>query len=75
MGFSQIIHYVCYNILCLGNMNKEPEKTDNDFYDDLPQQVKDSIEIGLKEIEAGEVYEHNWVIQNVKDKFGLSSDK
>ena len=56
-------------------MNKEPEKTDNDFYDDLPQQVKDSIEIGLKEIEAGEVYEHNWVMQSVKDKFGLSSDK
>jgi predicted transcriptional regulator len=48
------------------------KKRGNDFYDDLPQYVKESIEKGLKEIEAGEVYEHNWVMQDVKNKYGLN---
>jgi len=49
------------------------KKQGNDFYDDLPQHVKESIEIGLKEIEAGEVYDHNWVMQDIKTKYGISS--
>ena len=32
------------------------KKQGNDFYDDLPQHVKDSIERGLKDIEAGEAF-------------------
>jgi predicted transcriptional regulator len=48
------------------------KKRGNDFYDDLPQYVKDSIETGLREIEAGEVYDHNWVMQDVKSKYGLN---
>jgi predicted transcriptional regulator len=45
----------------------------NDFYDDLPQHVKDSIEKGLKEIEQGEIYEHATVMQGIKTKYGLNS--
>ncbi len=48
------------------------KKQGNDFYDDLPQHVKDSIETGIKEIEAGEVYEHNWVMQDMKTKYGIT---
>jgi predicted transcriptional regulator len=49
------------------------KKQGNDFYDDLHQHVKDSIEIGLKEIEDGEVYDHNWVMKDIKTKYGISS--
>jgi predicted transcriptional regulator len=45
----------------------------NDFYDDLPQHVKDSIEISLKEVESGEVYEHSWVMQDIKNKYVTNS--
>ncbi|MDB5156317.1 MAG: hypothetical protein JWR50_1024 [Mucilaginibacter sp.] len=45
----------------------------NDFYNDLPKHVKDSIEAGLKDIEEGNVYEHNWVMQDIKSKYGLNS--
>jgi len=49
------------------------KKQGNDFYDDLPQHVKDSIERGLKDIEAGEVYDHNLVMQDIKTRYGISS--
>jgi len=48
------------------------KKQGNDFYDDLPQHVKDSIEKGIKEIETGEFYEHEWVMQDIKNKYGLN---
>lgn len=43
----------------------------NDFYDDLPQHVKDDIEEGLKEVEEGKFYEHDWVMQEARAKYGL----
>jgi hypothetical protein len=49
------------------------KKQGNDFYDDLPQHVKDDIEAGLKDVEAGNVYDHNWVMQDVKTKYGLNN--
>ena len=49
------------------------KKRGNDFYDDLPQDVKDSIEKGLTDIEAGDVYDHDWVIKDIKGKYGISN--
>lgn len=42
-----------------------------DFYDDLPLSVKDSIEAGLKDIEEGKIYNHNYVMQDIQSKYGL----
>ena len=49
------------------------EKQGHDFYDDLPQHVKDSIEAGIKDVEEGNVYEHEEVMQNNKTRYGLKS--
>lgn len=62
----------CYVYLVMDIENKEHNA---DFYDDLPQAVKDSIETGIKEIEAGELFDHDWVMQEIKNKFGFSSFK
>ena len=48
------------------------KKRGSDFYDDLPQSVKDDIEISIKQIEAGEVYDHEWVMQDIKNKYGIT---
>jgi hypothetical protein len=45
------------------------KKQGNDFYDDLPQHVKDSIERGLKDIEDGNVYGHDEVMQDIYYRF------
>lgn len=49
------------------------KKQGNDFYDDLPQHVKEDIEAGLKDIEEGRVYDHNWVMQEARVKYGLNN--
>lgn len=47
------------------------KKQGNDFYDDLPQHVKDGIEAGLKDIEEGNLHEHDWVMQEARARYGL----
>ena len=42
-----------------------------DFYNDLPLSVKESIEAGIKNIDEGKVYNHDWVMQDIKTKYGL----
>jgi predicted transcriptional regulator len=42
-----------------------------DFYDDLPNSVKESIEAGLKDVEDGKMYDHNFIMQDVKTRYGL----
>jgi len=49
------------------------KKQGNDFYDDLPQHVKEDIEAGLKDIEEGRVCDHNWVMQEARAKYGLDN--
>lgn len=39
-----------------------------DFYDDLPQHVKEDIEAGLEDIKNGDVYEHESVMRDIKVK-------
>ena len=42
-----------------------------DFYDDLPQAVKDSIDTGLQDAEQGKLYDHNFVMNDVKTRYGV----
>lgn len=43
---------------------------DYDFYDDLPKHVKEDIAIASDEIEKGEVYDHEFVMREFKEKYG-----
>jgi predicted transcriptional regulator len=49
------------------------QKQGHDFFEDLPQHVKDSIEAGIKDIDNGNVYEHDEVMQDIKTKYGLKN--
>jgi predicted transcriptional regulator len=49
------------------------QKQGHDFFDDLPQHVKDSIEAGLKDVEAGDVYEHEDVMRDIKTRYGIKN--
>jgi predicted transcriptional regulator len=49
------------------------QKQGHDFFEDLPQHVKDSIEAGLKDIENGDVYEHDDVMRDIKTRYGLKN--
>lgn len=41
-----------------------------DFYDGLPHQVKQGIEVGLSDIENGNVEDHDSVMKRFKEKYG-----
>jgi len=47
---------------------KEVEK---DWWDQLPQEVQDSIFEGIQDIEKGKVFTHDQVIQEAKQKYGF----
>jgi myo-inositol catabolism protein IolC len=47
---------------------KEVEK---DWWDQLPQEVQDSILEGVQDIEKGKVFTHDQVIQEAKQKYGF----
>jgi hypothetical protein len=46
---------------------------DYDFYNDLPDYVKADIDAALKEIEKGDVYEHEHVMHDIKVKYGIKN--
>jgi len=43
-----------------------------DFYDDLPDHVKESIRCGIKDIEEGRVRDHEEVMRDIKLKYGIA---
>ena len=47
---------------------KEMEK---DWWDQLPQEIQDSIFEGIQDIEEGKVFTHDQVIQEAKQKYGF----
>ncbi|MDP3915497.1 MAG: hypothetical protein Q8R96_17360 [Bacteroidota bacterium] len=49
-------------------LQKEVEK---DWWDQLPREVQDSILEGIKDIEEGNVFTHDQVIQEAKQKYGF----
>jgi len=44
---------------------------DHDFYDDLPNHVKDDIDAATDEIAKGQVYDHEFVMNEFKVKYGI----
>ena len=49
-------------------LQKEVEK---DWWDQLPQEVQDSIVEGIHDIEVGNVFTHDQVVQEAKQKYGF----
>ena len=49
-------------------LKKEVEK---DWWDQLPREVQDSIFKGIQDIEEGNVFTHDQVIQEAKQKYGF----
>ena len=40
-----------------------------DYWNELPEQVKESIDVGIKQAEAGKLTPHNEVMHNIKSKY------
>jgi TRAP-type C4-dicarboxylate transport system substrate-binding protein len=49
-------------------LKKEVEK---DWWDQLPEEIQDSILEGILDIEQGNIYTHDQVIQEAKQKYGF----
>jgi len=66
----KILHTQDPALLSLINniFQKEVEK---DWWDQLPQEVQDSILEGVQDIEKGKVFTHDQVIQEAKQKYGF----
>jgi hypothetical protein len=47
------------------------KKEEYDFYDDLPEHVKESVQRGLKDVEEGKVRDHEFVMRDIKVKYGI----
>jgi hypothetical protein len=44
----------------------------DDWWDELPENVQESIEIGLKQSKEGNTIAHDVVMNDIKAKYGLS---
>ena len=49
----------------------ETENSD-DYWDNLPEQVKKLIQIGLKQCEEGQLIPHEKVMNDIKKKYNIS---
>ena len=49
--------------------NQVAQEDDYDFWDELPESVKASINIGIKQADAGELTPHNEVMETIKSKY------
>jgi len=47
------------------------KEVEEDWWDQLPQEVKNSIFEGIQDIEEGRILTHNQVIQEAKQKYGF----
>jgi hypothetical protein len=45
---------------------------DSDFWDELPEKIKKSIEISLKQADSSESVPHETVMSEFREKYGLS---
>jgi len=60
------------NLLLLSKINNILQKeVEKDWWDQLPREVQDSILEGIKDIEEGNVFTHDQVIQEAKQKYGF----
>jgi hypothetical protein len=47
------------------------EKGEDDWWNELPKNIQESILEGIQDIEKGKLYTHDQVIQEAKQKWGL----
>ena len=53
-------------------MKSQSEKMESkDFYNDLLQYVKDDVEQGIKDFEEGNVFTHEEVMKDIKEKYSF----
>jgi len=48
------------------------QESDSDFWNELPEEVRKSIEMSLKQADRGETVPHEKVINEFREKYGLS---
>lgn len=46
------------------------KESNNDWWEDLPAEIQDSIMLGLKDAEAGDLLTHEQVVKEAKEKYG-----
>lgn len=47
------------------------EKGEDDWWDQLPKEIQDSIAEGIEDVKSGKLYTHDQVIQEAKQKYGF----
>jgi hypothetical protein len=47
------------------------EAADEDWWDQLPPEIQDSIFEGIRDIEEGRVFTHEQILQEAKQKYGF----
>ncbi len=48
----------------------QPEKTD-DWWEELPREVQNSITEGLNDVDTGNIFTHEQIISEAKQKYGF----
>lgn len=71
------LHILIDKVNDVGLLNKikmvlSKQVNDSDFWDELPEKVKKSIEISLKQADSDEIVSHEKVIHEMREKYGLS---
>lgn len=46
-------------------------ENNDDWWEELPQEIQDSITKGLQDAEEGRVFTHEQVVQEAKEKYGF----
>jgi len=60
------------NRVILSEISKLLEtEAENDWWDQLPKEIQDSIFEGIKDIGEGKVFTHDQVIREAKQKYGF----
>ena len=47
------------------------EESEKDWWDELPQEIRDSISDGIRDIDSGKIYSHDQVMLEAKTKYGF----
>ncbi len=67
---NKIIHTEKQSVLIKINQLLLNEITD-DWWDDLPKEVQESVLEGIKDVNNGNLYTHEQVMQEAKQKYGF----
>ncbi|MCB1155864.1 MAG: hypothetical protein KDK45_00065 [Leptospiraceae bacterium] len=65
-----VLHAIRILLLKQNQITSEPEESD--FWDELPDSIKEDIEIGIAELDKGEGIPHEEVMKEVKQRYCLA---